>query len=252
MSAKDFALARAPLVALDSFEERACFVVYGEPRSKARPRFGRTGKVYSDKKQVANQRMLSMNFLRHVKRPIVGSVAISAVFVRQNHQRTDVDNMLKQLLDSANKVAWDDDVQVTFVVGACRVDVDRPRTIVCIGRDVGGPRDSREKTSSCKNCGRLFSWTKSPSQNDRVFCGKKCAVVTNGQSLTALARCGFCQKDFKRTNAKSKYCSNACRLSALHAGRRKKSPGKCDTCGTKTSRPEYKRCRECWRSAVSR
>lgn len=53
---------------------------------------------------------------RHeIKEPLQGDIAVSMRFFLHGGQTPDIDNLIKAILDGLNKVAWNDDKQVTKV-----------------------------------------------------------------------------------------------------------------------------------------
>jgi Holliday junction resolvase RusA-like endonuclease len=226
-------------------------VIEGEPRSKARPRFTRSGRPYSDKAQVDNERYLANSFRDALNTPFEGNVAVACLFYRSSRHRVDVDNLLKQIGDAATRsgVCWRDDAQVTAILGVLELDRDNPRTVVGLAEHQSSlDRGDQTQLSDCARCGKAFAWVPAPSHAPRRFCSRSCSSRSVGTDLSALASCLVCGKDFKRKMAGQKLCSKACRLMAL-SDRPARPKGICRICGTTTSRPEYRRCRRCWKAA---
>jgi len=241
-----------PALMLSAFanEPLITIVIPGEPRSKARPRFSGKGHVYSDAKQVAHAKLLGWHFLKACPKPLIGGVAVTAVFYRSNSQRIDVDNMTKQILDAANGLLWRDDYQVIGLYCLVRIDPENPRTEIglCELADVRG---SSRVESSCANCGKAFERLVYPSTKKHVptYCSRVCSRVHRKNPYKTSAKCS-CGQTFMRKQAAQRYCSDTCRLTALHALPRRtgprKPPPKCELCGVVVSRREYTRCRACW------
>ena len=116
------------------------FIVEGEPQGKARPRFSRrSGTVYTPAKTAKYEKKIRQAFLDAGGKMIPeGSYAIvimNAYFeipksyakgkrlacernINRPDKKPDIDNVLKVVLDALNKVAYEDDKQVTEVI--CR------------------------------------------------------------------------------------------------------------------------------------
>lgn len=116
------------------------FIVEGEPQGKARPRFSRrSGTVYTPAKTAKYEKEIRQSFLAAGGKMIPeGSYAIvimNAYFeipksyakgkrlacernINRPDKKPDIDNVLKVVLDALNKVAYEDDKQVTEVI--CR------------------------------------------------------------------------------------------------------------------------------------
>lgn len=104
--------------------------IEGEPRSKARPRFSAGGKPYSDRKQVEHARYLGLRLRDGFPQPMEGNVVAIAIFYRSHRGRIDLDNLLKQALDAANGIVYEDDAQVTALAGRLELDRENPRTLL--------------------------------------------------------------------------------------------------------------------------
>lgn len=226
-------------------------VIDGNPNSKARPRFGANGNVYSAKGQVAGEHAVGWQLKELFPEPLEGNVAVACVFFRGNRQRIDVDNMLKHVMDAANKICWHDDSQVTAQLGIIELDRGRPRTVIAIGEHITTmERTGRaKKERQCLSCGQAFI----SKQHDPKFCSRECAARARGEKLSELIPCGWCGTHFKRRTASVRFCSNDCRLASLHENKRSKSriPARCVDCGAKLSKPGYARCRSCWRERLA-
>lgn len=109
-------------------------VVEGLPVPKSRPRFRKNGSVYIDNKQIAAEEYLGYHLKMKFPNPLEGNLAVGCIFFRPTKQRVDVDNMLKHVMDSANKIVWHDDSQVTAQLGIIELDREHPRTVIIIGQ----------------------------------------------------------------------------------------------------------------------
>jgi Holliday junction resolvase RusA-like endonuclease len=192
-------------------------VIDGEPKSKARPRLGKRGAIYTPSKPFEDAVAWKIKAANIPHR--AGSIALGAVFYRPNFQRIDVDNMLKLVLDAGTTASlWDDDSQVTALMGVIEHDAQRPRTILAIGDHT---TSFVRPITECPKCGTTFPLYNS-SGNKRV------------------------------------YCSNACRYSAIRLekakigqgrGPKRQPPATCADCGKELAKRTFVRCRECWRIA---
>jgi Holliday junction resolvase RusA-like endonuclease len=229
----------------DRFE---MLVVDGEPASKARPRFARNGHAYTPKATETAQEVLAWRLRAAIPRPYPSNVAVGCVFFRPNRQRIDADNMLKLVLDAATGVVWEDDSQVTGVMGVVELDAENPRTLIVFAEHQSSMTRGFAALPTCAFCGVKFKGT-SPRAK---FCSQKC----QGKARAKLRErdCLHCGKAFQPENSYRKLCSPECRADSLRAKRRAKAgpAGRCGDCGCETSKPEYRRCRECWKLARAR
>ena len=116
---------------LGNSDDRTCFVIHGEPKAKERPRFGR-GRAYSSKAQKDDEERLRTAMSALDIDTFTGTVAVVCIFYRSTQHRIDVDNLLKQVMDSGNGILWYDDDQVTTKVGILEIDRDHPRIVMGI------------------------------------------------------------------------------------------------------------------------
>ncbi|MET9321912.1 RusA family crossover junction endodeoxyribonuclease [Streptomyces sp. NPDC003038] len=117
-------------------EKFTMVVLDGTPASKGRPRFGGNGRAYkADTDKVAETRT-QWQLRRAFRRPLVGNLALGAIFFRPDRQRIDVDNMLKHVCDAGNTIAWVDDAQITAQYGVAELDAAAPRTVLVVARHV--------------------------------------------------------------------------------------------------------------------
>jgi len=66
--------------------------------------------------------------------PLIGDLSVTAQFFRSNKIRVDIDNLVKTILDSANKILFNDDSQVKELYATIDIDKNNPRTIIIIER----------------------------------------------------------------------------------------------------------------------
>lgn len=239
--------------ALNSSEAKAQFLlIEGEPRSKARPRFSKSGHAYNSQKQRDHELRLKQQM--QIARPskIEGNIAIACIFYRSSKGRIDIDNLLKQVLDAATGIIWTDDMQVTACVAILRFDRELPRTAIAFGshNGIGLDRSNQDIPAICKQCGAKFAWRQYPSDVDRrgVFCSLACKNRYGRSDLRAPANCRVCGKSFQRKVGAQSLCSEECRLAEMVDRNRKSAlpQSYCQCCGVKVSRPEYRRCRKCF------
>lgn len=223
-------------------EEVFCrFVVPGEPTSKARARFTKTGKAYTPAQTKAAEAAVALAFRAATRGHQVDATSafgVVAQFYAATHQRRDLDNMLKLICDGLNKVCWDDDSQV--VEAAVRKTyVDDPadaRTEVLIYRC--GQLHRMEKP--CQQCGTLIPVHRS-TVNRIKYCSRACASAgkTKPESERApkyrtwpARPCEHCGSMFEPTYAKARWCSRPCMSQS------KTVEVACDWCGTRFRTPQ--------------
>jgi len=259
----------------------ATFTVDGQPVSKARARFtnyGSKSRAYTPEATKQGEKRMAAAFRAASPdwTPDGENVyGVFGIFFASTFQRRDIDNMMKLVLDSLNKVAWNDDVQVTEISAKKQVcPPGHERTEVLI-YDMGPrPRNYFE----CVVCGN-YAATYASWKGDKKFCSLSCRMAHSEQLRERT--CPTCEKQFsaERTN-RQKYCSKECGYEArrddvdclqcgvtfsiqtVHArsknfcssGHRtewlrahpvKIAKGKCQSCGAGVSRAEYTRCAAC-------
>lgn len=246
-------LAMLSAIGCTSMATAAVVLVEGEPRSKARVRFG-NGRAYNSKLQKESEQLLGLHMRAVIAEPVPGNVSVACLFYRSSRQRIDLDNLLKQVLDSGNRICWNDDRQVTAIAGSVQLDRDRPRTLIAIGSHDSTLLRDPTRDVVCVRCGKVFRGKHlAPCQmfgKQGQYCSPGCVAKSKGEDFTAEANCLGCHKPFQRRRVGHKYCSEPCRIVALlkrHSQRRIHPESFCEKCGIKVSRPEYKMCRPCWR-----
>lgn len=219
----------------------------GPPESKGRPRFRRDGRVYKADKDHQAERLTAWHLKRSFNEPWKGNIAIGCIFYRPNRQRIDTDNMLKHVLDCATGICWDDDSQVTAVLGITHLDPDRPRTLMMFGSH-DSTMDRGPLLRTCQGCGTSFE-VAGPWQKTK-YCSQSCSPIFG---LDELVPCAFCATPFRRRNRYQKFCSKPCVYDAKRDKARAKARAQvCRDCGNPVSKPEYIRCRSCWKVARSK
>jgi Holliday junction resolvase RusA-like endonuclease len=111
--------------------KQVIFTIRGEPRGKGRPRFTKTGRVYTPTETAQYESLVGLSYrnsARGYKFTSPVRVTIKAFLKPPKKskkvvedmlngrilptKKPDVDNIAKIILDGLNKVAWDDDTQV--------------------------------------------------------------------------------------------------------------------------------------------
>lgn len=258
------------------------FDVSGEPASKARARFtGRGSKVrtFTPEKTRQAERAVAAAYLlvagRTNKVDRTTAFRVTAEFHLTKHQRRDVDNMLKLVLDGLNQVAWEDDHQVVEVIGRKFYDSGDGRTSVKIESVGKIPRSE----STCIRCGATFP--RPPSHSAKKYCSQSCrsAALRESRTRTCLqcggayqphsieadtkfcsipcfqqsrhidATCVSCGKPFTKprhlNRSGNSYCSPECKAGYWRNQRKGAAKGTCSDCGGPTSKKSYERCRDC-------
>lgn len=179
-------------------------VVDGDPISKARARFTRHGRPYTPSKTIAGEKHIAAG-LSGIK-AFRSNVAVACLFYRASRQRIDVDNLLKAVLDAGTRAAiWNDDSQVTAIVGIAEYDRERPRTIICLGEHTSTLTRGDAAMVKCQACDKLF-FPGGQRREKAKWCSRECQTY-----LKEPVPCPRCQKLFKRASGNHKYCSVECR-----------------------------------------
>lgn len=229
---------------------RVDLIVEGQPYSKARPRVTTRG-TYTPKVQKANEEALAWQIrLACEHRPFEAAVEVGLIFYRSNRQRIDIDNLVKQVLDAANGVAWKDDAQVTSIVARKRFDGERPRTVISIRDDHDTNFETpveREREAQCRRCGIVFRYVPYPSQPKPRVCSRTC-------TQTVVCANGECGRKFTPNVKSQRYCTRECaarckKRNRLIADRRRaaaRAKDRCQRCGKELARRGAVLCREHW------
>ena len=236
-----------------SVDEAICLVVLqGDPIPAARARVTRFGNYtplsyrrYRQSLSLAIKQAfkpLNPTSFIHDLAPEDRRYGVRAFFYRRTFQRTDVDNLLKSVMDAGTSILWLDDSQIGEVFGRVFRGSDQPRIEVLVYEM------SPEGLSQCERCARLFK--PSSGRKGVRFCGNTCRMAADEDKRES-ATCLYCNKTFTYppSVARSRplrFCSRACNLRALGKRRRENySPKLCVDCGQRVSRPEYERCKGC-------
>jgi Holliday junction resolvase RusA-like endonuclease len=243
----DRALMMYGFLASGGESERLLYYVHpGDPVSKHRARFGR-GRVYPVAGQTEAEKTLGYALRVEAKgEAFRGNVAIGCLFYRRTRGPIDVDNLLKHVLDSATGALWQDDRQVTAVLGVLEHDPDRPRTVIIVGRHDTTMRRDDIVAGVCEICGSPFEhpgWRK----NRQRFCSSACVARSRGQDLSEAVPCRQCGQHFRRHNSYQVLCGEPCRVEWLRGRNRGEGVrATCGDCGTLVPNHYAKRCRQCW------
>jgi len=115
---------------------KVTFTVNGEPVAKARPRFGKNGHVYTPKRTKAYEEKVALfaTIARQQARAksFTGPVGVSVTFYNKSKRHVDLDNQLKAVMDSMNKVLYDDDSQVMEIQVRRVVVTEDPRAEITV------------------------------------------------------------------------------------------------------------------------
>lgn len=219
--------------------------INGQPFSKARVRVTRRGgkvDVYNSRKQIANEVSIRAHLRSLFPEPMTTNVAVACVFYRQSRGRIDVDNLVKQVLDAGNAVAWIDDMQVTAQLGVLELDTANPRTLIAIAPHTTTMQRITNEVRKCLHCQGAFK----PHVPSSKYCSRGCASRnTANPAPLSHAKCPTCEVVFLRKLARQRYCSNPCKMTGIHAADKRRHP-LCGSCGSRVSRREYLRCWQCF------
>ena len=258
------------------------FEVAGEPASKSRARFTKRGSkvhAFTPEKTKQAERAVAAAYLTAARRINKADRAtafrVVADFHLAKHQRRDVDNMLKLILDGLNEVAWNDDHQVVEVIGRKHFDAGEGRTVVqvipvgtvprseatcehCGGTFPRPPSHAAKKycnatcraaglaakrTRACKQCGAQF--VRHGEVSEQQFCSVPCAAKSKHVDVV----CVRCDKSFSKprhlNRSGNSYCSPECKDGYWRDQRKGAAKGTCQDCGGPTSKKTYTRCLDC-------
>lgn len=116
--------------------KQIAFAIKGEPQGKGRPRFTKTGRVYTPDKTAQYESLVGLAYRNSAKgfrftSPVRVTIKAFCKTPKGKAKRVvedmlngrilptkkpDADNIAKIILDGLNKVAWDDDTQVVDVM----------------------------------------------------------------------------------------------------------------------------------------
>lgn len=116
------------------------FTIPGQPVPWQRPGKGLHGHRYTQPQSRQYQETIRAAARNAgVREPTEEPVWLALAFYRASAQRCDLDNLVKQVKDALNGIAWDDDSQVHALTASKHVDPKRPRCEVAIMRPVAEP-----------------------------------------------------------------------------------------------------------------
>lgn len=169
-------------------------VIPGEPRSKKRPQFGQ-GRAYTAAETKAHEEMVATALRQAFPEPLPGNVLVEAVFYRSTRHRIDIDNLLKAILDAANKICFIDDQQVTEVRARLELDRDNPRSVVRVGSTTSTLIRGGKAIAICRGCGGHYATDNAPDLPDG-YCTVRC-----GRESRSLGLCAICKAPLQRRGA---------------------------------------------------
>lgn len=232
-------------------------IVQGDPVPASRPRVARTGHAYYPKRYGTYKDALTF-YLRNSLQPVPAEsfldpdvpadrrrYGVRALFYRKSKQRSDVDNLLKAVLDGGTGVIWPDDSQVDEVFGKVFRSSNRPRVELLVYEVKPAPYDR-----NCRQCGKGFDGF--PCKVS-TFCSKDCYDRSMAERRVKL-NCKFCGKEFSVLRCVAKthnvgFCSQPCSI-CYWADQRVlngSAKWKCMDCGAQLKRANNKRCKLCER-----
>lgn len=190
--------------------EAYSLIIDGEPVAKARARSGKYHH-YTPEKQVIAERTIADRIKAGRPRRFDGNVAVAIIFYRSNNHRVDIDNLLKTVLDgiTKSKVVWNDDEQVTALVGVSEYDPAYPRTVVAIAPHKSTLlRGTSRLTHTCETCGVKYKPHTQADGRASRYCSRSCRP----RRVLICVDCGG-----------PKSAPQATRCQACHYARRRKS-----------------------------
>jgi hypothetical protein len=169
-------------------------------------------------------------------------------FYRSNMQRIDADNLLKHVCDSANGILWEDDSQVTLVLGEVMFDPNQPRTIILAGNHASTMLRGDDANRECEHCTVLFRPASGRGRTQR-FCSVPCSHAARVTVLESRI-CRYCRSAFQPKTKKQVLCSRACRTEEMRGENRGRGGPKsrCTGCGKELSHRRGGLCRDCWQA----
>lgn len=233
-------------------DEMRVLKIHGVPKSKARPRFGKNGFVYTPKESQAAETALAKELKAHISQPMLGNVALVCLFFRPNKQRIDTDNMLKLVCDAATGVVWIDDSQVTSITGIVELDAQHPRTVFAVAPHATTMRREADDIRPCLQCGEDINLAHLGYK--AKYCSTACRTKSRTKYPAGPKPCAHCSKIFEGENTRQLMCSKACRIASLK-GKRKaaaKPKSNCQHCGKGLAHTRGGSCRECWRAGADK
>lgn len=95
-----------------TIKKKINLVIPGRPVPKQRPRFSRTGHIYTPRKTKDYEDFVGWKAKEVITEPLTGDIALHIrVYVNRN-VFADIDNIAKAIMDGLNGIAYKDDKQV--------------------------------------------------------------------------------------------------------------------------------------------
>lgn len=117
------------------------FEVWGEPKSKQRPRVTQRG-TFTPKETIEAERRVRQVWRELGEPPFQYQVLVEIDFFNGNKRKRDLDNMAKLVLDALNKEAYADDTQVVELnLRKFYSSPDRARTVVTMTEIIEFPTE---------------------------------------------------------------------------------------------------------------
>lgn len=90
------------------------FTVFGNPKAKQRPRHSKGGHSYTPEGTRTAERTVAQAFkvAYPLHEPTIEDLRLEVTFYRETRRVVDLDNLVKLLTDSLNKIAYVDDRQI--------------------------------------------------------------------------------------------------------------------------------------------
>lgn len=123
--------------------KQVVFIIKGEPKGKGRPRFTKTGRVYTPTETAHYESLVGLSYRNSAKvYKFTSPVRVTVKAYQKPPKKSkkvvedmlsgrilptkkpDADNIAKIILDGLNHVAWDDDTQVVEMMVTKRYAVD--------------------------------------------------------------------------------------------------------------------------------
>lgn len=184
-------------------------VLPGEPASKARPRLGKGGNVYTPRETTHAEELWKLTLQQA---GVAGPNDASAYAVRLRFHsgvwtRKDVDNMVKLVLDACNGVVWADDRQVVGIDAWLYRGDDAPRTELAF-RQVD---QLLAPTIECATCGRTVPARVNRQRDGSDKVTRFCSVSCSHEAKRVARTCPKCNDTFVvAQSATQRFCSRDC------------------------------------------
>jgi len=118
------------------------FTVWGEPRSKQRPRVTKRG-AYTPKETMEREQAVRDSWYATGEQMFEHQVIMEIEFYNATRHRRDIDNMAKLVLDALNKLAFSDDHEVVGLILRKHFTTRaKARTEVCLREVILWPDES--------------------------------------------------------------------------------------------------------------